>query len=248
MNNENISIVEDTYSFIRVCSELTAPTEKRYQNLFRGQRDSEWDLIPGIGRIAAARRHSMEPESKATDAEMVFFKRYCNFGAALFPPFANEGTAAESGWRKLVVAQHHGLPTRLLDWSTNPLVGLYFAVREKSAASWSDVHVLLETEGCTVATLSSHNPNPPKYVHENEFGIIDPPFITPRVTAQSSRFTIHRDYLAPLKSHERIRVPLARRASILRELDQLGVNDQTMFPDLNGIAKYITWESESWTK
>ena len=98
---------------------------------------------------------------------------------------------------------------------------------------------------------SNQNGNAPYYGYEkeegkekdpNRVGILRPPTISARIAAQGSLFTIRR---YPNKAITRgvtiIPIPWDARGAILRELDQLGINQGTLFPDMDGIAEYIKW-------
>lgn len=235
----------DVPSYLNSCNNLLRGTGRRFQPLFRGQADSSWEITPSVGRLLNDRKSRNSHYGTTTDVESVMFKRACNAGAALFPDFANTGSASQSAWRKLVIMQHYRLSTRLLDWTSNPLVALFFAFYEPNPAEKCAVHLLINREGCTLSVLAEKNPSPPKYEF-NEIGVFDPPFINPRVSAQASRFTVHRDPCQAITADATIELPRARRDLILRELDVIGVNDQSLFPDLDGIARYVVWESESW--
>ena len=88
--------------------------------IFRGVTDNGHELVPSIGRntkagtsgdITSLEHHLMEEFKRLSIPELTL------------PP------TCEFEW--LFLAQHYGLPTRLLDWSSNPLVALFFAVERK---------------------------------------------------------------------------------------------------------------------
>ena len=78
---------------------------------FRGLVDSDWTLLPSISRYP-----------RALDVERGLMDRFKQNAAQELV----ERPAGE--WEWMFLMRHHGLPSRLLDWTESALVGLYFAV------------------------------------------------------------------------------------------------------------------------
>lgn len=93
---------------------LKIPKKISYPEIwYRGQRNADWSLVPGAFRQDRAQISEREP--------LLRFKMYA--------PAVIPDCPSERDYKKwLPIMQHHGVPTRLLDWSLSPLVALFFAV------------------------------------------------------------------------------------------------------------------------
>src|SRR5215218_1482907 len=101
-------------TFLRTVSTRTNGTW-----LFRGQAGKKWPLSPSAGRdqCVGSAGYRRADEYNLLKDFVREAKRYVESGFS------------ELEW--LALAQHHGLPTRLLDWSTNPLVAAWFACEKE---------------------------------------------------------------------------------------------------------------------
>lgn len=139
-------------------------------------------------------------------------------------------------WEWLAIAQHHGLSTRLLDWTRNPLIALYFACRSKP-----------NEDGAVYGVKCLNEVDIKKF--RSPFDVDDvrtysSKHISKRFIAQDGLFTISVDPTKPFQKGilKRIRVKSSAKERIMESLKSVGVHRGSVFPGLDGVASYV--ESE----
>ena len=217
-----IKNIEDFYSFIKDYS------NEKVRYVFRGVKSTDFTLKPSIGRFK-------------TDHKKVFTLKYEESLLSLFKqkayPFIEKNT---TDLELLAIAQHHGLPTRLLDWTWNPLVALYFAVKDEwlQYENKKDSAVYIWKKDIKGQLEPKFHP-----FEITEVKLFLPQHNTKRIIAQSGIFTIHPNPTEPFSNTEIsvIRIKRKVRKEIKRRLEQLGIHQGTMFPDLDGVTNYLKW-------
>jgi len=203
---------------------------ERGKYLYRGHAAAEWELVPVIDRVP----HGGKSRS---DHERLMFEEFKRRARAFLdrPP--------SNDWEFLALARHHGLPTRLLDWTENPLAALFFAVERPAStdsAVWAYCFVQIDRKP---SDAEAGNP-----LDVREVRLYNPPHLHPRIGVQSSCFTVHPE--GQRKAHDpwpggltRILIPNAARTAMRHDLFRLGVHRAALFPDLDNAAVHIlrTW-------
>ncbi|MBT9096733.1 FRG domain-containing protein [Methylovulum psychrotolerans] len=209
---------------------------------FRGHSNASWNLLPTLARIKKANRTKLE--------QILYFDFQTRAGSLL--PENN------SCWNNAFTMQHHGLPTRLLDWSENFATALYFAL--KGAQGECCVWVLNPFSLNAAAIDQETLPRPGDlngtyddyFISENrkiegKVIAISPFRHHPRVFHQRAGFTIHDDLESPLEKLypdclAKIMIPEKAQSDARQFLKLVGVTEFTLFPDLDGLSRELIHE------
>ncbi|WP_420148211.1 FRG domain-containing protein [Spirosoma sp.] len=175
----------------------------------------------------------------------------------------------DSFWYWLSVAQHHGLPTRLMDWTFSPYVALHFVTAnpdryDRDGIIWcldyKKVHqqlpdtlsALLEKEGADVFTIDMLTPIQSLREFDDQaeepFALFfEPPSIDDRIVNQYALFSVISDPTVSLGGWLEQRPDVYRKISIAKELkweirdklDQANINERVLFPGLDGLSRWL---------
>jgi FRG domain-containing protein len=257
-----MSITEVVVSSLGDLIDKVTPTEpdprtgrRRDSGVYRGEADASSLLLTSLDKLGGAG----SPHSKA-DLEEHILRNFIRYSR----PYLEQPPAND--WEVLISAQHHGLPTRLLDWTYSPLVAAHFATLESEHPTdrvvwrldWKRLHrcfglpelalLIQDLEGIpgrdrplSPWALFSAPPTAKPFAC-----MLEPPSLNPRIVAQSATFTLCSDkqqsFDSFLEQHAlgsaltKFIIPARETARFRDQLDLVDVDERRLFPDLDGVA------------
>jgi hypothetical protein len=207
---------------------------KRY--IFRGQGNSAWALRSTFDRSYSDKKAASR-DTLAKELIQEFYDECERFSPWRYP---------QGDPRVLAMAQHHGLPTRLLDWSYSPYVAAYFAF------SWFMFEEKAKEQMGNVAIWILDRDEVVKKAPEGQLQIISvQDYENNRLGSQFGLFTYLKtnesnleDYLTspPVdlsSALKKLEIPRSEAREALQDLILMGIHHGTIFPGREGIAHTI---------
>ncbi|MDA3886971.1 MAG: FRG domain-containing protein [Candidatus Delongbacteria bacterium] len=228
----------DIHEFLKEVHEEKQKLKLGEVLLFRGH-NGKGDLLPKL-----LREELLDPNEKPFDIED---KLYDEFKIRA-TPYLDMNKDFQNEWNLLVLAQHYGLKTRLLDWTENPLVALFFTVYGSNFIENGEEREIwmLKATDDNIININNNKNTEVFRSYTNKF-VFKPSAISQRVVTQSSWFTHHSKKLQKLNDSKSIKNELIcfsipdrlKKEDIEKYLTLMEINTHTLFPDLESLCKML---------
>jgi FRG domain-containing protein len=219
---------------------------------FRGRWDAADNLSTSLAQLGGD-THTLERNLLRN------FRKYAPSGAV----------PQDTPWNWLALGQHHGLPTRFLDWTYSPYVALHFATAkrecfDRDGAIWMVDYVrahqlapkklreCLEAEGTNLFTTEMIESVAPTLGDLAKLGddfviFVEPPSFDERIVNQYALFALasrpDSSFDAWQREHEelgrRIVIPAELKWEVRDKLDQANITERVLFPGLDGLTRWL---------
>ena len=222
---------------------------------FRGMR-CDWGLVP---RLEQVRENLMDikdartkdPEkllARVLESEMVFLDNFKKQAVEYLHHIPSDD------WEWLSLARHHGIPTRIMDWTTNALLALWFAVKNPAEKNNTGVLWIFYPWESHDLTIEEEKKHP---LEIEELKLFESKILSSRISSQSSVFTLHPievgkkgPRFVPLQEKEdcqeclyKFEIPRRHFFHIREMLEQYcGIHPGSVFPGLDGLGEKISRE------
>lgn len=251
--------VQQYLRIINTAFRSICPTaNKNCQLWYRGQPQAEFNLLPKIAR------DPLNPE-----LELVYLSKFQSLAIpdVQYVPSFTIPEGSSSYWHWLFLMQHYSVPTRLMDWSRDAFVALFFAVDQSAADVGNDAAVWVLSPIILNEAFSFHSFVKPGYIPNVHERIVDfyfgpnaniletkkpaaviGPLNSPRILSQRGVFTVfpHVDDITPLNLFPdasnylfKICIPKEKINFIKEQLTRYGITRFSLFPDLCNISEEI---------
>lgn len=231
---------------------------RRDSGVYRGAAHAGWPLLTSLDTLGG-----VDPPHSKADLEEHILRNFIRYSRPFFT------VAPVNEWEVLIAAQHHGLPTRLLDWTYSPMVAAHFATFETGRDTdravwrldWKAVHrhfrmperalLIQDLEGI----FGQERAFTPRALfdpqsRERQFAcMIEPPSLDARIATQAATFTLcsdnRRSFDSFLEANDlssaltRFVIPRREVGRLRDQLDLVSVDERRLFPDLDGLAAYL---------
>lgn len=242
------------HEITRILEQVNSFKKNRSVVWFRGHSHTEYRLNSGLYRINNDQGYIKQVESN-------LYNSFINYGDSYCSIFSDK-----KSWNVIFLMQHHGLYTRLLDWTDSFTIALYFAVQENpNSCIWmldpiklnqyskplysSEDKRYAEIGLLTLETLPTRIDDYINYFEQDidigSFAIL-PRRNNGRLVSQSGFFTVQGTACIPLEKEyrlndclQKIELPLDVHQECLEFLKINGINYYTLFGGVDGLCKYI---------